>query len=618
MFPYAEETFTDDEVEVLRRYVTNVEGPVFALVNLPEVVKGALFARYSRSAKSLRRLFLDEFVGELDVTGDAGVDATVGIAPGRGALRPCLPRVRRRLGRPTRWRTPGVRAGVEHAHQGARVGSAHGLPRAVDARMSPYDSRLSTGHYRYHRDPEVLESSVGARYVGGHGPHVRRLRRVARPSSQTWLSKRFPQAAAGDSDFVYRQSIRAKALDALRGLLPAALAVERRACTAPGSPTRCCCCACAPIRCPRRDATPQLMLVELRKVIPSFLQRVDIPERGRGVDRVPGGDLGPDRARSWPACGPMPMTARTSTALQCAAGGLGPRGRGQGHRGHVLPPHVVLGPEVAASGPGARGRGPAVDHAGLRGRADQPAPPPGRAFERTGYRFDVVSDYGAFRDLQRHRMLTIEWQDLGPGARLRDARDRGGSGVRRTLRVARWRARPRLYDVMTPCARPGALRRGPCLPCSLRHADERPRSHAHGGVALRATGPPRVPDGGTGDAPAHRRDAGHRAHRRGHGICGPRIIRPRATRMPNDAPRIGAKRSPPPDDATSRAPPTRDGEKSRHRRDQGRCAKFLVGAREEPLESSRARGLLCGQSQTPLQLFRRVLSAERVARGGLL
>jgi hypothetical protein len=39
---------------------------------------------------------------------------------------------------------------------------------------------------------------------------------------------------------------------------------------------------------------------------------------------------------------------------------------------------------------------------------------PGRAFERTDYRFDVVSDYGAFRDLQRHRMLTIEWQELAP------------------------------------------------------------------------------------------------------------------------------------------------------------------------------------------------------------
>jgi len=37
---------------------------------------------------------------------------------------------------------------------------------------------------------------------------------------------------------------------------------------------------------------------------------------------------------------------------------------------------------------------------------------PGRAFERTRYRFDVLADYGAFRDLQRHRLLTIEWQPL--------------------------------------------------------------------------------------------------------------------------------------------------------------------------------------------------------------
>jgi thymidylate synthase ThyX len=37
---------------------------------------------------------------------------------------------------------------------------------------------------------------------------------------------------------------------------------------------------------------------------------------------------------------------------------------------------------------------------------------PGRAFERTHYRFDVLADYGAFRDLQRHRLLTLEWQPL--------------------------------------------------------------------------------------------------------------------------------------------------------------------------------------------------------------
>ena len=57
------ETFTADEAHALAPYFTNTDRPVFALTSLPETVKGALFARYSRSAKSLRRLFLDEFLG---------------------------------------------------------------------------------------------------------------------------------------------------------------------------------------------------------------------------------------------------------------------------------------------------------------------------------------------------------------------------------------------------------------------------------------------------------------------------------------------------------------------------------------------------------------------------
>src|SRR3989449_4197903 len=64
------DTFTPDETRALAPYFTNTERPVFALTNLPETVKGALFARYSRSAKSLRRLFLDEFLGEVAATND--------------------------------------------------------------------------------------------------------------------------------------------------------------------------------------------------------------------------------------------------------------------------------------------------------------------------------------------------------------------------------------------------------------------------------------------------------------------------------------------------------------------------------------------------------------------
>ena len=59
---FYQEEFSKEEQVILDKYFSNIDKPVFALINLPEVVKGALFARYSRSPKSLRRLFLDEFL----------------------------------------------------------------------------------------------------------------------------------------------------------------------------------------------------------------------------------------------------------------------------------------------------------------------------------------------------------------------------------------------------------------------------------------------------------------------------------------------------------------------------------------------------------------------------
>ena len=64
---YVHDDFTVEGRSILGRFFTNTDGPVFALINLPEVVKGALFARYSRSPKSLRRLFLDEFYNQPEV-----------------------------------------------------------------------------------------------------------------------------------------------------------------------------------------------------------------------------------------------------------------------------------------------------------------------------------------------------------------------------------------------------------------------------------------------------------------------------------------------------------------------------------------------------------------------
>jgi hypothetical protein len=71
---FVREEFTDEERARLSRHFTNLDGPVFALVNLPEVVKGALFARYSRTTKSLRRLFLDEFADQLEAGAGQGIE----------------------------------------------------------------------------------------------------------------------------------------------------------------------------------------------------------------------------------------------------------------------------------------------------------------------------------------------------------------------------------------------------------------------------------------------------------------------------------------------------------------------------------------------------------------
>src|SRR5215471_18882620 len=79
------ETFSADEVRALAPYFTNTDRTVFALRNLPETVKGALFARYSRSAKSLRRLFLDEFLGDV---GGAPAHDDGSVHPARIARQP--------------------------------------------------------------------------------------------------------------------------------------------------------------------------------------------------------------------------------------------------------------------------------------------------------------------------------------------------------------------------------------------------------------------------------------------------------------------------------------------------------------------------------------------------
>ncbi|HXZ62471.1 MAG TPA: FAD-dependent thymidylate synthase [Acidimicrobiales bacterium] len=416
MFPYSKERFSADEEAILRRYVTNLDQPVFALVNLPEVVKGALFARYSRSPKSLRRLFLDEFVGDLDVSGDAGVDATVGLQRAEQLYE----RVFVEYGDDSVAQLGGVHLACEQSSNVLSKVLEWGRLMAYleqSTRYIAYNQRLANGQYRYFRPPEILDSPHGARYVGEMDRMFDTYGALL-PQMQAWIVERFPQRAE-DSDFVYRQATRAKALDALRGLLPAA-SLSNIGIYGTGQSYEQLLLRMRAHPLPEARHYAEMMLVELRKVIPSFLQRVDIAERG-GEWSAYLASTRSDTARIvvslWPelatpvtegteASGPgddtevtlldfdpggeeKVLVAACFSHLSCSEREATRRVRLLSHDERVALLRAYVG-----------------DRRNRRHR-------PGRAFERTDYRFELVTDYGAFRDLQRHRMLTIEWQPLG-------------------------------------------------------------------------------------------------------------------------------------------------------------------------------------------------------------
>jgi thymidylate synthase ThyX len=420
MFPYVEEQFTADEEAILRRYVTNLHLPVFALVNLPEVVKGALFARYSRSPKSLRRLFLDEFVRDLDVSGDAGVDATVGLERAEQLYE----RVFIEYGDDSVAQLGGVHLACEQSSNILSKVLEWGRLMAYleqSTRYIAYNQRLDSGHYRYYRPTEILDSPYGARYIGDMD-RVFDTYGALLPTMQSWVAERFPQQA-GDSDFVHRQATKAKALDALRGLLPAA-SLSNIGLYGTGQSYEQLLLRMRAHPLPEARSYADMMLEELRKVIPSFLQRVDVAERGGewsaylaatrqnmarllarlwpdqvgdsrfgALDAGPGLDAGPEPEVTLLDFDPdgeeKVLAAACFAQLRCSEREATARVQRLGHDDKVALLRAYVGER--------------------RNRRHRP----GRAFERTDYRFELVTDYGAFRDLQRHRMLTIEWQRLG-------------------------------------------------------------------------------------------------------------------------------------------------------------------------------------------------------------
>jgi thymidylate synthase ThyX len=396
---YPVESFTPEEEAILRPHFTNLDRPVFALVNLPETVKGALFARYSRYSGSLRRLFLEEFAEDVPEGGRPFDGAEGERAAG------LYERVFIGYGDDSIGQVGGAHLACEWASNLLTKVLQRGRLAAYleqSTRYIPYDQPMPGGGFRYYSDeqlgPQYREAMDG----------LFRIYSAGLETVQGWAASQWPRGE-NEPEGPWARSIRAKALDLVRGLLPAATlshvgifasgqAYEQLLLRMLASPL------------PEARSYGELILAELERVIPSFVARIRRPERGgEWVEHL--------RER-------RELAARTAARLDLdrpepADGPSVELVRVEGGEDDLLAAELF---EAATRPEGEiRRRIDSLDPmergdliVRLAGERRNRRHRPGRGWEAVRYRFEIVSDYGGFRDLQRHRLLTCQWQRLGP------------------------------------------------------------------------------------------------------------------------------------------------------------------------------------------------------------
>ncbi len=403
--------FSPEERDILSRHFSNVDEPVFALTGLPDVVKGALFARYSRSPKSLRRLYLDEFY-------QAGLAGPTPEAEQRGAAETGVARAEElyervlvEYGDDSVAQLVGVHVAVEDASNILTKILEWGRLLSYleqSTRYIPYNQKQNDG-WRYHTPKELDASPLRDRYVAVMDEcfetYAAWFERV-----EAHLRERFPKAET-DTKTAYRLSIRAKTCDILRGLLPAATTANVGIFgSAQGFESLLLHLQDHPLVEARTAG--ERILRELRRVIPVFMRRVDREDRGREWSRYMRETA--DDTASQTSSLLSEITPGVTDEPYVRLTDFDPDGEVK-ILAAAMYAHAELGDAALLA---AARQLTSADRARLLeayvGNRTNRRHRPGRAFERTSYRFEIVTDYGAFRDLQRHRMLTLDWQPLSP------------------------------------------------------------------------------------------------------------------------------------------------------------------------------------------------------------
>ncbi|MCH9617288.1 MAG: Flavin-dependent thymidylate synthase [Chlamydiia bacterium] len=410
------ETFTKEEEELLKSYVTSLSSNVFVLKNLPEVIKGALFSRYSRSTLGLRSLLLKDFISKEEmlfneISGKSPEGQTTAIAKAQNFYD----RILDGYGDDSIGELGSAHIAFENISmiaakqiEDARIG---GSPLEKSTRYVYFDQKIDD-KYSYFREPMIMASAYKDLYLKTCD-HLFETYSALIPKLTAVIAKDYPHEA-GVSKGAYNAALRAKVLDCLRGLLPAStltnMGVFGNGRFFETLVQRLGSCQLGEFSDISRDSFDALS-----EVIPSFVRRSEENHRHNLTFKKFMNNMTEDTADAAAAF----KTAETDKTNE-------PRVRliRSSSDGPLNVAAALIFPHCNASysdiKDGLRKR-PANEiyallEKGCIHRENRRHKSP-RALEHAEFTFEITADYGIYRDLQRHRMLTQEKQlltcDLG-------------------------------------------------------------------------------------------------------------------------------------------------------------------------------------------------------------
>lgn len=403
--------FTDEEKKLLQPFVSNFDKSVFVLRNLPEVVKGALFSRYSRSTKSLRRTLLDEFIKK-DESGFTEIVDTDNEKDWKEEMvatqkaEKFYDRVLVGYGDDSVAELAGAHIALEDISivatkivEDARIGLS---PLEKSTRYVYFDKKNEKGEYRFYREPTIMASEFSEEYEKTCNMLFETYATLI-PKITEYVKEKFPKEEK-ISDRAYEATVRAKTCDMLRGLLPAST-LTNMGFFGNGRAYEYLITKMYADQLSEIKDLAKEMQTELRTIIPAFVKRPNT-EHGKMMQD----HLNEVRKNMEEQAAKLDKNSVNEEVV------LVEWDKNAENKIIVsaLYPYSKLSMKELEEKVGKMTSEEKTEVLkAYIGERKNRRHRPGRAFEEVYYTFEICTNFGAYRDLHRHRVLTQQRQLLG-------------------------------------------------------------------------------------------------------------------------------------------------------------------------------------------------------------